>query len=299
MATTLTEAKLIEIFVETDDFLLKLRAATGQSDTHWKSSFARSEVMAIQIAYHHSGRTCLKYFYQMDILGTYAGCFPKAPCYGRFVALLPHTVAELCLLAISRCGLPGREANFVDSKPIKACHIKREKQNRVFDGKARKGKSSVGWFYGFKLHAVVNHCGELVRFLLTPGNVSDNNQGLLRRLLRGIRYTVYGDRGYWSGIRGELLENGVFLRAKPKRKGRKDTLTTSRDVHYEKCRGIIETVFGVMCGFLDIEHTRHRSPVNFLCNLFAGLAAYTFLDKFPSIRIYQPEKGTKICLVAA
>ena len=71
--------------------------------------------------------------------------------------------------------------SFMDSTPIRVCHIKREKshmviersRNKVFKGLAAKGKSAIGWFFGFKLHLVVNDKGEIIKFLITPANVDD------------------------------------------------------------------------------------------------------------------------------
>jgi len=61
---------------------------------------------------------------------------------------------------------------FVDSTPLIACHIKREKQNKVFLGIAEKGKSTTGWFFGFKINIVINDKGEILSFVITQGNVN-------------------------------------------------------------------------------------------------------------------------------
>ena len=155
----LTETKLTEIFVETDDFLLELRRlilAEGFPEPEWHSRFSRSEVMSVMIAYHLSGQKCLKYFYHQDILGRYLSWLPHAPCYERFVALIPDVGIELYLLLKYRCQ-PALAENYIDSKPLKVCHIKREHQHKVMADYAKKGKGS--WFYGF---SVVNREAQLV-----------------------------------------------------------------------------------------------------------------------------------------
>jgi hypothetical protein len=48
-------------------------------------------------------------------------------------------------------------------------------------------------------------------------------------------------------------------------------------------RGMIESALDIMMTVCDIDHTRHRSPINAMVNLFAGLSAYTYLDKLPSV----------------
>ena len=281
----LTTTKLTEIFVETDDFLQELRvrlANEGIAEPGWHSRFSRSEMMTVLIAYHHSGWKTLKYFYCHDVLGTYHEWLPDAPCYARFVALIPHVVLELYLLMKSRCALALPE-NFIDSKPLAVCHIKREAQHKVMVDWASKGKSTLGWFYGLKLHVVVNREADLVNVLLTSGNVADNNHQVLNYLLKEVEGKVYGDRGYLSKLKEGLLNRGVNLIAKMRRNGKKDAVVHHQDAYYHRHRGVIESVFGQCVRLIDLEHTRHRAPINYLCNVFAALSAYTFADQHPRI----------------
>jgi len=63
--------------------------------------------------------------------------------------------------------------SFVDSTGLAVCKNKRIERNKVFKGIAKRGKTTMGWFYGFKLHLIINHKGELLSFIVTPGNVDD------------------------------------------------------------------------------------------------------------------------------
>ena len=63
--------------------------------------------------------------------------------------------------------------SFMDSTVIKVCKNQRIHNNSVFIDLAERGKGSMGWFYGFKLHLIVNDRGELLSFFLTSGNVDD------------------------------------------------------------------------------------------------------------------------------
>ena len=78
----------------------------------------------------------------------------------------------------------------------------------MFQGYAKKGKSSMGWFYRLKLHLVINNLGEIISFELTAGNVADNNQGLLRKLLDQLQGCCVGDKGYLSKLFSFFYENG-------------------------------------------------------------------------------------------
>ncbi|EQA61964.1 transposase, IS4-like family protein [Leptospira alexanderi serovar Manhao 3 str. L 60] len=51
---------------------------------------------------------------------------------------------------------------------------------------AQRGKSSTGWFYGFKLHLIINDQGEILSFMITPGNVDDRNSKVIFPLVKNI-----------------------------------------------------------------------------------------------------------------
>ena len=102
--------------------------------------------------------------------------------------------------------------SFIDSTPIRSCHIKREKQHKTFKEFARKGKSTLGWFYGFKLHLIINDKGELLDFLLTPGNVDDRAPLKHMDFHKRIFGKLFGDRGYISkDLFEQLFIDGVHL----------------------------------------------------------------------------------------
>lgn len=98
--------------------------------------------------------------------------------------------------------------SFVDSTPLRVCHNKRIAQHRVFEGFAERGKTTMGWFYGFKLHSVMNHHGEVVTFDLTPGNVDDRTP--LDQFQPHLFGKLFGDKGYLSQkLRDALRELGM------------------------------------------------------------------------------------------
>lgn len=152
---------------------------------------------------------------------------------------------------------------------------------------AGKGKGTLGWFYGFKMHVVINREAQLVNFLLTSGNVADNNHTVLNYLLQAVTGKVYGDKGYLSALKETLLTKGVDLVAKLRRNGKKDAMIHQKDACYHRHRGLIESVFGQCVGLIDLKHTRHRAPLNYLCNVFAALLAYTFADQQPRIIAFE------------
>ena len=150
------------------------------------------------------------------------------------------------------------------------------------DGIARRGKSSTGWFFGLKLHLIINTFGEIVNFDITPANVADNNQDLLKRLCKDLQGYLYGDKGYLSKLFDYFFKKGLRLITKV-RKNMKQKLVPLQQRLMLKKRALIESVNGILCHICNIEHSRHRSPVNAFAHILSGLIAYQFLDNKPSI----------------
>lgn len=295
MTAVLSVTKLVEIFICCDDFMKKYRAY--QLDNGYRSDpatqlMSEAEMMAILVFYHHSGFRCFKYFYQQAVQGALKGYFPASYSYSRFVQLVPRLNLPLfvwlcaCRLACATSG------NFVDATKLVVCHNKRIPGHRVFKGLARRGKSSTGWFFGFKLHAVVNQWGQLVVFRLTPGNVADNNPGLLEQLTGRLTGFLYGDAGYISSLAQSLKQRGLELITKLRANMKPQPLTPEQK-HFLRHRGLIESVYNLMKNHCDIDHTRHRGVLNFFVNLWSGLIAYSFLDHFPAMPRFVPKVGNE------
>ena len=172
---------------------------------------------------------------------------------------------------------------FIDSTLLKACHIKREKQNKVFAGLAKKSKSTMGWFFGFKLHIVINDKGEIMAFKLTKGNADDREP--VPSLAKGLVGKLVGDKGYISNnLFLELWNDGLQLITKIK-KNMKNKLMPLADKILLRKRAVVESVNDQLKNVSQIEHTRHRSVWNFLCNVVAGLCAYSLQPKKPSVQL--------------
>jgi hypothetical protein len=208
--------------------------------------------------------------------------FPNLVSYNRFVELMPRTLIPL--LAYMR----GRKGNctgisFVDSTPLKVCHNRRINRHKVFAGLAERGKTSMGWFFGFKLHLVVNDQGEILAFQLTPGNVDDRKP--VPKMTKKLFGKLFGDRGYISqALFQQLYEEGLML-ITSLRKNMKNHLMLLEDKLMLRKRSIIETINDQLKNISQIEHTRHRSYANFIVNLLAGLIAYDLQAKKPSLNL--------------
>jgi hypothetical protein len=279
---------LILLFCFVDDFCKqflpawqKHLIAQGIRKRQRSTQLTPSEIMAIYIHFHQSHYRDFKSYYLHYVCVHLKQLFPQLVSYPRFVSLTKSVLIPLCSFLQT---LSGEETGiyFIDSTLIKGCHIKREKQNRVFKGLAKKGKSTIGWFFGFKLHLVINDKGELMAVKLTAGNVDDRQP--VMDLVKELVGKLIGDKGYISqDLFEKLLEQGLRLITRIK-SNMKNKLMPLVDKLLLRKRAIVESVNDQLKNISQIEHTRHRSVWNFLCNVLAGLVAYALQPKKPSIK---------------
>lgn len=270
---------LLELFCDVDDFFKsfsekwhKRLLSEGIVKRKRSTKLSESEIMTIVIHFHQSSYRNFKSYYTKHVMTCLKSEFPNLVSYNRFVELMPRVLVPLCVYLHTRKGqVTG--ISFIDSTPLCVCHNKRIFNHKVFDGIAQRGKCSVGWFYGFKLHILVNDCGELLAFTLTPGNVDDREP--VPVMTKDVWGKVFGDKGYISAkLFSELFDEGVQLITRI-RKNMKNKLMSMFDKILLRKRALIESVLDQLKNISQIEHTRHRSVVNFLVNLVAGLIAYT------------------------
>lgn len=175
---------------------------------------------------------------------------------------------------------------------LAVCKNPRIHSHKVFTGLAQRGKTSTGWFFGFKLHLIFNDRGELLNLLLTPGNIDDRKP--VPKMVRKLFGKLFGDKSYLSKtLRQELLRTFNIELVTGIRSNMKNTLMSLMDKILLRKRAIVETIIDQLKNISQIEHSRHRSPVNFLVNLISGLIAYCRQPKKPSLGL-----GTLPALIA-
>lgn len=279
---------VLELFCDVDDFMLSFAP-------HWKANQLAagkqrqrtgqlwpSEIMAILIHFHQSHYRTFKAYYTEYVQVHLSSEFPHLVSYPRFVALIPSLLIPMLAYLQSRYGAC-TGISFIDSTSLEVCDPKRISQHRVFALDARRGKSSMGWFFGFKLHLAVNERGELLACCLTPGNVDD--RAPVPRLVQRLQGKLIGDRGYISAPLTDLLfEQGLHLITRL-RKNMKDHLMHLSDKLLVRKRAIIESIIDQLKNISQIEHSRHRSPTNFVVHLIAGLIAYSHQDAKPGLHL--------------
>ncbi len=285
---------ILPVFCDIDDFCLLFEPSWKQQLLTAKerqrnrvSTLCLSEVMTIIVLFHSSGYRNFKTFYTEYVMKHLVWAFPKLVSYHRFVELMSSSLVPMCGYLQSRKGVCSG-ISFIDSTSLKVCHNRRIHGHKVFDGYARRGKTSVDWFYGFKLHLVTNDCGELLSLRLTPGNVDDRRP--VPELVKGLFGKLFGDKGYISQTLFETLYDRQLQLVTKLRKKMKNRLMLMFDKLLLRKRAIIESVTDQLKNISQIEHSRHRSVVNFFVNLIAGLIAYTYREKKPSLNIRVKEQ---------
>lgn len=286
--------KITEIFCLLDDFCKEMDQIldenavvedTGKKKRKRKSKMSDSEVITIMILFHLKGYRCLKHFYINHVTQHMKDDFPRTVSYNRFVELQKKCLLPMTIFLQSCCLGKCSGISFLDSTVLKACHYKREKQNKVFKGIAAKGRGTMGWFFGFKLHIVINERGEIIDFLITQGNVDDRQPLKDRNFHDKVFGKIFADRGYiGKDLFEKLFVDGIHLITKIK-KNMKNALMHIYDRILLRKRAVVESVNDILKNQCQIEHTRHRSFDNFITNLVSGLIAYSFYPTKPNINI--------------
>jgi len=221
--------------------------------------------------------------------------FPQTVSYNRFTELMQSAVLPMAILLKTCCLGESTGISFVDSTPIRVCKNKRIKRNKVFKTTAKLGKSTMGFFFGFKLHLIVNDKGEILNFVITQGNVDDREPLKNERFIESIKGKLYADKGYLSKELTQILfVDGLHLITSI-RNNMKNCLLELKDKIMLRKRSVIETINDELKNMCQVEHSRHRSFGNFITNMLAGLIAYSFFPKKPAIK-YEVSDSTQIAL---
>lgn len=299
------DSKLIEIFYFVDEFCKEFdkiirghRLSESSCKKRRNKSFKLNdaEIITIMIAFHLSGYRNIKHFYINHVQRYLQDCFPETVSYNRFVELQQKALLPMTLfLKTMRLG-QSTGISFVDSTPVSVCKNKRIFNHKVFKDIAQRGKSTMGYFFGFKLHIVINDKGEIIEFVITPGNVDDRQPLQDSNFLKKVAGKLFADKGY---ISQKLFEN-LFIDGIQLITGIKSNMKNQIMSMYDKImlrkRSVIETVNDELKNICQIEHSRHRSFVNFITNMISGLIAYSFLPKKPSIKYETVSVSNQLAL---
>ena len=290
-------SKITEIFCIVDEFCKEYDQLVDKhllgNPSKRPPTMSKSEVITITILFQLSGFRTFKHFYIFYLQKHMQDDFPNTVSYNRFTELMQQNLMPMTLFLKTCCLGNCTGISFIDSTPVRVCKPKRIKNNKVFKGIATTGKSTMGWFHGFKLHIVINDKGEILNFTITQANVDDRTPLKKKSFLDKIYGKLYADKGYIGKDLMQLLfTDGLHLITHIKNNMKNSLMTMSDKILLRK-RSVIETVNDELKNICQIEHSRHRCFTNFLSNIVAGLIAYSFLPKKPSIK-YQTVKTNQL-----
>lgn len=299
----ISENKVIEIYSLADDFMqlfsaeMRKHTLSNKKPTcaGRKPIMRDAEIITILVLFHLKGYRCLKHFYTEYVAKHMCDLFSNLLSYNRFVELQKSIMLPLAIFVkevlLGKC----TGITFVDSTPLKVCRPQRIHCHKVFKGIATRGHCSMGWFFGFKLHIICNDRGEILNFVFTPANVDDREPLNYEHFLKEVYGKLVGDKGYISSKLFErLFVDGIQMITKVK-KNMKNAFISYSDKILLRKRAIIESVNDELKNICQIEHSRHRRFENFITNLLAGIAAYSFLPKKPSIN-FETEVDNSLVL---
>lgn len=279
---------LLQLFCDADDFCQhdlpigrNRLTQKGVKKRNRHKCLSTSEIITLVVYYQMSGFKNFKTYY-LNALLTLRKEFPGLPSYNRFVELMAAVLEPIALFMESRCATSDGIA-FVDSTSLCVCENIRIPRHKTFAAEAGRGKSSTGWFYGFKLHFTVNDCGDMLSFCITPANVDDRKP--VPFLAQKLLGKLFGDKGYISKKLAALLAEQDVELITTLKKNMKAAVRTAFDRLILRKRSIIETINDQLKNVFDLEHSRHRSLVNFLVHTVACLIAYSYQEKKPSLNL--------------
>lgn len=239
-------------------------------------------MLFIVVPFHLSPFRHFKAFYTYGVGQQHRACFGELPHHDRFVGLMPRLFVPLMVLLHSLSGEPSG-IYFADSTKLAVCHNHRIHRHKVFDGLAARGKTSMGWFYGLKLHFIINHKGEVMALKITSGNTADST--VLDAITQQLAGKLYADKGYvGKELSKALWQRGLHLITSIRRNMHNYLMPLADKLLLRK-RFLIETVLDTLKSEMGLEHSRHRSVTNAMVHILSCLVAYAFRPGKPAISL--------------
>ena len=267
-----------ELFCVIDDFFLQFEA------TYWKflkqsrhhsrirnAQLSISEIIFIAVWYKCSHFTNFKAFFSW-LKQDKRHLFKSLPCYQRMSHLI--NMHQLALHALHTALTKGQHSQYlwIDSTTLPVCKNQRIQRYKSLAKIASRGKSSKGWFYGCKLHIVMNQFGEIACSTLSNGHIADIK--MVEKLVKDMEAKLYGDRGYISQeLKSRLKYQGIDL-ITYHRKNMQPIQLSESDKYHLKQRNKIETLFSLLKGQYNLVTSKARSVHGFLGGIYASLCAY-------------------------
>ncbi|MEQ1144813.1 IS982 family transposase [Acinetobacter soli] len=267
-----------ELFCVINDFFLKFESI------YWnflKQNFRCSRVRPAQLSI--SEITFIAIWFKCSRFNTFKAfftwlkegknhLFKYLPYYQSMIHLIKRH--ELALHALHVALMKGQDTQYlwIDSTTLLVCKNQRIQRHKSLVQIASRGRSSMGWFYGCKLHIAMDQFGEIACSALSNGHVADIK--MVEQLVAGLNGKLYGDRGYISQeLKIRLKDRGIDLITYHRRNMQAIQLCASDEYHLKQCNKI-ETLFSLLKGQYNLVTSKARSLHGFLSGIYASLYVY-------------------------
>jgi len=223
--------------------------------------------------------------YHRKLVSSYSQELGRIPNYGNFNALMNQATPYVIFLLEWICYSNKSTSNgayFLDATSLKVCENKRIFDHKVCEDIAQRGKSSMGWFFGFKLHVVCDSLGRLVSLLITPGNTDDRK--FVLKLLKGLKGLCVADAGYVSKkLMHELYEQGLLLLTDVRNSMKR--LMSEAQHAVLKLRQRIEGIFSCLKHRLKAEASIARSPLGYVSRCLYACLTFALSKELETIAL--------------
>jgi len=271
---------LVEVYCLASDLTKKIDENIKKNPAGRKGTLSRAEYLTIAIIKQERCIQTNKDLYEL-IKDCMKAEFPKLPSYQQFCEGLEGNFMYLAIMGqiLAQMNKSTEENEYiVDSSALPICKTMYSNNERLANGIADFGKNLEGWFFGFKIHLIINTSMEIVSFRFSPASTSDISV-LDQKMVHGLRGYLVGDKGYLSAKKtAELFENGLHLITRT-RKNMKKPPVQQHILSLLSKRQRIETVFGQLKNNFILICKRARSVQSFFAHACAALVAYMIKKK--------------------
>lgn len=276
MSTLTCNQNLVEMFSLFDDFsqLINIRSGSGR-----KPLLSLAEVATISLIRSEYHIRTWKGLYRL-LKEKYNDDF-NLPQYHNFVLTMNKSAAELLVLINALLQINKLEAGIiklVDSTSLPVCHNKRISRHKTMKHLASRSKTTMGWFYGLKLHILSDLYGNILEIKFTTGSVDD--RAVLDQFLDKLEDSlIIADAGYVSqkleqkaSKKGNVLLTVVRSNMKQ--------LTTPIHNYLLNLRPRVETIFSILKEKLGLVTSLPRSDLGYLAHYIHCIFGYMMIKSF-------------------
>lgn len=273
---------LVELYCIIDDLVKLIEKNIEKKDRGRKNKLTKSELITIALIGHFDEFETDKKLHEY-VINYFNNDFKNVPCYEQFTRGIRSITKYLDFMinTLSQINITKND-NFyiVDSSALPVSEYDDFECPKWAADDAKKGKNIFGYYFGFKVHLIINRSMDIVSCMFTTANVHDINALKADSFVENIKGTLVGDKGYVcsEALVNKLKKSGIELIFK-----QRENMDPYLNKVYEDLlnqRQIIEGVFSYLKNRLKTLHPFARSCNSFLVHAKASVLAYMLKKQF-------------------